>query len=165
MPWQITVFPDSAFRALEPECLAIKAAVIMNTSVDYFPKGGKAGTVEFYHRKQARVCRNTFSAELAAVDDGTSHALVVQGMVTEIMHGPLNAEILQNLMQHRNMPIPLVLTTDTKGFFSAVAAERISVPAEPHLLYLLRAQRDRLEIGSVSAVVGRYSRYDLGRAD
>ena len=124
----------------------------MITSVDYLLKGGKAGAVEFYHRKQVRVCRSTFWAELTAVDDGTSHALVVQGMVTEILHGLLNAENLQNLMQHGNMPIPLVLTTDNKGFFSAVAAERISVTAEPYLLYLLRAQRDRLETGTVSAL-------------
>ena len=64
-------------------------------------------------------------------------------MVTEIMHGPLNAEILQNLMQHGNMPIPLVLTTDNKGFFSAVAAERISVTAElTYCTYFVRSVTD-----------------------
>jgi hypothetical protein len=149
MPWQITAFPDSAFRAQEPDCLAIRAAVILVTAASYFPKGGSAGVLEFYHRKQSRVCRSTFSAELAALDDGISHALVMQGMVNEVLHGPFTPHQLQNLMDHGNLPIKLQVTTDNKGLFGAVSAEFLSAPTEPHLLYLLRALKDRIEHGTV----------------
>ena len=73
-PWQVTAFPDSALRAQEPDCLAIRAAVILITCVGFFPKGGKAGVLEFYSRKETKVCRSTFSVELASVDDGVSHS-------------------------------------------------------------------------------------------
>ena len=50
-PWQVTAFPDSAFRAQEPDCLATRAAVILITIADFFPKGGAAAVAEFYNSK------------------------------------------------------------------------------------------------------------------
>jgi hypothetical protein len=151
-PWQITVFPDSAFKATEPDCLAIRAAVILITSTDYFPKGGPAGVLEFYHRKQPRVCRSTYSAELSSVDDGVSHGLVMQGMLNEVVHGPLEARTLQHLMEHGRLPIPFAATTDNKGLFASVSADFLSVPTEPHLLYLLRSLRDRIDAGTLRSL-------------
>ena len=54
--------------------------------------------LEFYSRKQTKVCRSIFSAELASVDDGVSHSLLMQGMVNEVMHGPFRAEELEWLI-------------------------------------------------------------------
>ena len=47
---------------------------------------------EFSSRKQTKVCRDNFSAELAPVDDGVSHPLLMQGMVMEVMREPVRAE-------------------------------------------------------------------------
>ena len=47
MPWQVTVFSDSAFKAQEPDCLTIRAAVILVTATTFFPTGGAAGVLNF----------------------------------------------------------------------------------------------------------------------
>ena len=151
-PWQVTVFLDSAFRAQEPDCLAIRAAVVLVSSRSFFPRGGPAGVLEFYHRKQTRICRSTFPAELSAVDDGTSHCLVMQCLIVEVPHGPLSAVSLKQLMESGSLPVPLGIVTGNQGMFSSVSAERLNAPTEPHLLYLLRSLRDRLDAGTVQAL-------------
>ena len=151
-PWQVTVFPDSAFRAQEPDCLTIRAALVLVNSRSFFPRGGPAGVLEFYHRKQTQVCRSTCSAELSAVDDGTSHGLVMQCSIVAVLHGPLSAVSLQQLMEGGSLPVPWEIVTDNQGMFSSVSAERLNVPTEPHLLYLLRSFRDRLDAGTVQAL-------------
>jgi hypothetical protein len=152
MPWSIWVFPDSAYRALEVDCLALRAAVIMIANVDFLPRGGPAGPVEHYVRKQPRVCRSTFSAELAGYDDGSSMGIVIQGLLSEILYGPLHASNLNAAMENGDLPVKLQITADNKGLYSALAAEEMKRPAEPHLMYLLRAQRDRLLHGTVFRV-------------
>eukprot|EP00959_Pyramimonas_sp_CCMP1952_P430265 9012084-Pyramimonas_sp.AAC.1 len=71
------------------------------------PSGGLRATVEFYSRKQPRVCRSTFSSELASVDDGISNALLTQVMTCEIVHGPLTAEQIQRCTDTGRLPVDL----------------------------------------------------------
>ena len=47
LPWSVDVFPVSAFRATEPDCLAVRAAVIVIAGVDFMPEGGLCAAVEF----------------------------------------------------------------------------------------------------------------------
>ena len=95
-PWSLLVMPDSAFKATEPDCLAIRACVIVlssasTSSTPTLPKGGPVGVVEFYSRKQPRVCRSIFSAELCSIDDASSIGLLIRGMFAEIILGPMSA--------------------------------------------------------------------------
>ena len=122
--------------------------MILITNADFFPKGGAAAVAEFYIRKNQRVCRSMFSTELSALDDGVMHSLVIQGMVSEVLHGPWMADQLQNLMEFGNLPIKLQVTTD-KGLHSAIAPDELKSPIQPHLIYLLRTMKDRLTSGTV----------------
>ena len=135
MPWQITVFTDSAFCVQEPDCLAIRAIVVLITCDNFLPKSSEAGDFEFYHRKQTRVCRSTFSAELSAVDDGVSHGLVMQCMVAKVRYGPLKASELQSMLDSDGLPIPIQIAKDNHGLFKAVSAELMKVPTEPLLSF------------------------------
>ena len=44
------------------------------------------------------------------------------------------------------------LTTDNQGLFATLGKEELKVPAKPHLTYLLRALKDRLETGTVDII-------------
>eukprot|EP00959_Pyramimonas_sp_CCMP1952_P156327 3269401-Pyramimonas_sp.AAC.1 len=66
-------------------------------------------------------------------------------MVCEIVHGPLTAKQIQRCMDTGRLPVELHVCTDNRGLFTALGATELKAPAEPHLLYLLRALRDRLE--------------------
>ena len=118
----------------------------------FLSKRGKAGVLRFYSRKQTKLCRSTFSAELASVDDGVSHFLLMQGMVNEVMHGPFRAEELEWLINSGRLPVRLQLTTDNQGLFATLGKEELKVPAEPHLIYLLRALKAQFEAGTVDNI-------------
>ena len=137
-PWSVLVLPDSAFKACEPDCLAIRACVVVLTqSRKTLPSGGPVGVVEFYSRKQPRVCRSTFSAELCSVDDASSIGLLIRGMFAEIVNGPMSASALAQKTDCGDLGVELEIGTDNRGLFNGASAVEIKIPSEPHLLYLL----------------------------
>jgi hypothetical protein len=156
-PWTLLVMPDSAFKATEPDCLATRACIIMLTtsiagSRPALPTGGPVGVVEFYSRKQPRVCRSTFSAELTSVDDACSLGLLIRGMFSEIIQGPMTAADLAYRTEHGKLAVGLDIGTDNKGLFSGATAVEVRVPSEPHLYYILKALRDRLDAKAVDGL-------------
>ena len=116
------------------------------------PSGGPVGIVEFYSRRQPRVCRSTFSAELCSTDDASSIGLLVRGMFAEMCLGPLRAEELARRTDSGDMPVELEVVTDNRGMFNGVTAVEVKTPSEPHLLYIMKALRDRLDSGSIDAM-------------
>ena len=157
LPWSVLVLPDSAFKATEPDCLAIRACIIMLTTSNKakqptLPTGGPVGVLEFYSRKQPRVCRSTFSAELSSVDDASSIGMLIRGMFAEICMGPMRAADLARRTDQGDLVVELDLGTDNRGLFNGVTATEVKTPSEPHLLYLLKALRDRLDTHSINAL-------------
>ena len=151
-PWSVLVMPDSAFKATEPDCLAIRACVVVLTSLSTLPSGGPVGVVEFYSRKQPRVCRSTFSAELCSVDDASSIGLLIRGMFAELVRGPMSAAVMAKKTDCGDLGVELEIATDNRGLFNGATATEIKIPSEPHLLYLLKALRDRLDSKSIDAL-------------
>jgi len=116
------------------------------------PTGGPVGVVEFYSRKQPRVCRSTFSAELCSVDDASSIGLLIRGMFAELVEGPMKASVIAQRTDIGDLGVELELGTDNRGLFNGTTATEIKTPSEPHLLYLLKALRDRLDSHSINAL-------------
>ena len=50
-----------------------------------------------------------------------------------------------------DLGVELELATDSRGSFNGATATEIKTPAEPHLLYLLKALRDRLDSHAIDA--------------
>ena len=148
-PWTVYAFPDSAFRAQDPDCLAVRALIVAVAGSGLLPGGGTLAVIDFYSRKQPRVCRSTFSAELAGVEDGISNAMLVRGLLSEVVAGGLSPSYLAEHQEDGSLPVGLEVATDNRGLLSALQATEIKKPAEPHLLYLLQALRSRLDTGSV----------------
>ena len=148
--------PDSAFKATEPDCLATRACVIVLGTARgenaTLPGGGPVGVVEFYSRKQPRVCRSTFAAELSSTDDAASLGLLIRGMFAELILGPCKAGKLAELTDSGQLPVALEVATDNRGMFSGVTATEVKTPSEPHLLYLMKALRDRLGSKAIDAL-------------
>ena len=151
-PWSVLVMPDSAFKATEPDCLAIRACVVVLTSLSTLPSGGPVGVVEFYSRKQPRVCRSTFSAELCSVDDASSIGLLIRGMFAELVRGPMSAAVMAKKTDCGDLGVEREIATDNRGLFNGATATEIKIPSEPHLLYSLKALRDRLDSKSIDAL-------------
>ena len=156
-PWSLLVLPDSAFKAMDPDCLALRACVIVLTSSrkasqPTLPTGGPCGVVEFYSRKQPRVCRSTFSAELCSVDDASSIGLLIRGMFAEICEGRRGAAEMARRTDNGELGVELEIGTDNRGLFNGATATEVKTPSEPHLLYMLKALRERLDARSINAL-------------
>ena len=48
--------------------------------------------------------------------------------------------------------VELEIATDNRGLFEGATATGIKIPSEPHLVYLLKALRDRLDSKSIDAL-------------
>ena len=94
----------------------------------------------------------TFSAELCSVDDASSIGLLIRGMFAEIVNGPMSASALARKTDCGDLGVELEIGTDNRGLFNGATAVEIKIPSEPHLLYLLKALRDRLDSKSIDAL-------------
>eukprot|EP00959_Pyramimonas_sp_CCMP1952_P464794 9487206-Pyramimonas_sp.AAC.1 len=70
-------------------------------------------------------------------------------MICEIVHGPRTAKQIQRCMHTGRLPVDRHVCTDNKSFYPALGATELNAPAEPHLVHVLRALRDRLEAGTL----------------
>ena len=104
---------------------------------------------EFFSRKQSRVNRGTFGAELNNLVEAAELGLLLRGLMHEVKHGPQSAEALRKSMDE-SVGMELHLVTDAHAAFAAVTAPELATPNERHLLYMLRLLRDHLEARRVS---------------
>ena len=80
---------DSAFRADEPDFLALGADVMSLAPHSGTHVGGLMHVLVITSKTQSRVNRNTFSAEAHALGDSGSAAIALAGMLHEVALGLL----------------------------------------------------------------------------
>ena len=73
-------------------------------------------------------------------------------MFAELLLGPCKASQLAELTDSGQLPVALEVATDNRGMFSGVTATEVKTPSEPHLLYVMKALRDRLESKAIDAL-------------
>ena len=73
-------------------------------------------------------------------------------MFSELCLGPLKAEELARRTDSGDMPVDLEVATDNRGMLNGVTATEVKTPSEPHLLYIMKALRDRLASKSIDAM-------------
>eukprot|EP00973_Karenia_brevis_P077827 10815381-Karenia_brevis.AAC.1 len=90
---------DSAYRAQDVDCLALRA-VIIALGTDDGKLGGDVSVLEFYSRKLRVVARSTYAAELRSLCDSMPVALYIATFLHEIQNGPQTAEALSEVMNN-----------------------------------------------------------------
>jgi hypothetical protein len=97
-PCRITVVSDSAFRKESAGGLAMRGAIIGITSVSASSPGDSGFHVlEFFARKQRRVTRSTFSAELNGLSDAYEFGKLIAMTFSEIIQPYVIAKSLTAL--------------------------------------------------------------------
>ena len=139
---------DSAFRAQEPDCLALRAA-IMAVTTDKTELGGPLAIVEFYGRKLPVVVRSTFGAESQGLADGLSTASFIAGFIDELQYGCKSAAVLQEQISTGTLQTKVDAVIDAQSVFRAITADEVKPPSEKHLFYIIKMIRDMLEQGSL----------------
>ncbi len=115
--------------------------------------GGDMLVLDFYSRKQPRVTRSTFGAELTNQLEASELGMLHRGFWHQVCTGERGAKRLHELVNGGDIKTQLYMVGDAHAVFTAVTAEEISVPNDRSQLYAVRALRDRLECGSLSRLL------------
>ena len=153
LPTALYVISDSAFKAVDPDCLCVKADIIALGEYRTDKLGGNIQPWSLSSKKQARVTRSTFAAELGASTDASSSGILVMGVVTEILLGRRTAAQLCEVSVPGGNPVPLILTIDSKSFLDAVIATEVKVPSEKHLMHHVVKLREWLDNGAIDEII------------
>ena len=148
-PVGLAVLTDAAFRADETDCLALRAAIAIIVEIRGDRPGGNFHLLDFYSRKQSRVNRSTFSAELNAMLEAIDLGLVLSCFVTEVLHGTSSAMEVSKTIRDGTLKTPVHIIGDAHAVFEAVTATEISVPNEKSMLFAVRAVNDYLKNGLI----------------
>ena len=65
-------------------------------------------------------------------------------MFSELILGPVSAAEMARRTDSGDLPVDLEMATDNRGMFNGVTSTEVKTPSKPHLLYIMKALRDRL---------------------
>ena len=129
----MTIIADSAYRADDVDCLALRAAIIGLCEVRDSVPSGHFHVWEYFSRKQAKVNRGTFSAELNNAIESTEYGMLLNGFMMEWLCGAQTAVSLHSAVDGP-CGLDLHLVLDAHSVFAAVTAQEISTPTERQLI-------------------------------
>ena len=102
--------------------------------------------LDFGVRKQKRVCRSTFSAEINALSDSLEHGKTLQLALHQIERGISPASELLVLQTNGQLAITLMASIDAKSVFEAVRSKDAgTLPFEESLILQVLAIREDLQ--------------------
>lgn len=115
--------------------------------------GGRVHHIEWYSKKQRRVCRSTFGAELNGLGDGHEQAKVIGFTYAELSSTKtLSAAELCKMDEQGTWPIQLEACVDCRSVFDALCCEEPKKPTESSLIMLLLQIKEQLSVGSLKRI-------------
>ncbi len=147
---RIITISDAAFRREDETGLATRGAQICLGELHGDHPGGRVHQLEWYSKRQRRITRSTFGAELNALGDGHEQAKVIGFAFCELMSRTLlTARDLCLMDDNGTWPIQLHAAIDCRSVFDAVANEEPKKPTESSLIMLLLQIKEQLSSGSL----------------
>lgn len=106
--------------------------------------------LDFFARRQHRVARSTFAAELHALADALEIGKLINFALAEVMLGPISATALTRLEEQGQWPLPLEACVDARSVFDALRVADVRQPIEASLLVTLLQTKESLLSCSLS---------------
>ena len=155
-PVKLMCFSDAAFKALVEESsgLALRGCSVLLVQDDQEGKpgslSGSCHLVDYTCRRQRRVVRSTFSAELNGAVDSIEGVMLVQMGYHQLLNGTSeDATALAKALDAGKLTPPIDVATDARAVFDAVRAADVCEPAESSLKLHLISIRDMVRRGLV----------------
>ena len=152
-------FYDSAFKAQVEDStgLALRGLAAILATDDHAEKpqakDGRGNLIDYHVRRQRRVVRSTFSAELNGLIDSIGSMLLLQTNLHQIYCGTKETpQQLIDLMECGALYPPIDMCIDAKAVFDAISAADVTDPNESSLKLHLISIRDRLAVGIIRSL-------------
>jgi hypothetical protein len=142
---RIMVISDAAFkRENDHTGLAMRGAIVGLQEYHEKNPGGTLHVWEFYARKQRRVCRSTFAAELHSLSDAVEMGKLCAIAATELYLPGISAAELSSLERKGQLYFEQEACTDAKSLFDALASKDTKLPLEASLIVVLLQLKESL---------------------
>ena len=153
-PWRIFVISDSSFKGEGDDALAMRSGVIALGDRDG-PKVGQNGlqVLEFVAKKQSRICRSTFTAELYSALDLCGLASTISLAMTEILSGPRPAHQLADMQEQGQNLLPMDLMIDAKSVYDSVSTPDPKATTDRLMLIHVLKLRELLALKIISRLL------------
>ena len=138
-PTKLAIVSDSAYKALEPDCLAIKSGIIMLKHDGEDSSSSRIAPIEWTSKKQSHICRSTYAAELHSSLDLVGLGMIISSALNEVMHGAQSALTLAEWQNSGRFAVPQELYIDARSVFDSVTSEPVKTPADKMLLVHAKA--------------------------
>lgn len=119
------------------------------------PQVGQNGlqVLEFVSKKQSRICRSTFTAELYSALDLSGLANSISLAMTEVLSGPRSASQLANMQELGQNVLPLDLMIDAKSVYDSVSTPDPKATTDKLMLIHVLKLRELLAMKLISRLL------------
>ena len=153
-PWRLVAISDSSFKGEDQDCLAIRSGLICLVDKD-FPKLGANDIqiVEYVSKKQSRVCRSTYAAELYSALDLSGLLFNIALTLCEVLEGTTSASILAERFENGKLTLGTDLVIDAAAVFDHIAAHEAKVPHDASMTIHSLKARELLSDGKLQRMI------------
>ena len=142
-PLRVVAISDAAFRREDPTSLAMRGAMIVVNSVNEKTPGGDHHIIEFYSKKQRRIVRSTFGAELNALEDAFEMAKIISATYTSSIT-PTTATSLSVMERTGKLKLEIDCVVDARSVHDALIASETKIPTESSLILVLLQLKENM---------------------
>lgn len=143
-PARVITISDSAFRKESLTGLAIRGAITgIGECRDESP-GGVLHVIDWYSRKQRRVTRSTYSAELNGLSDAVDFGKLICITLSEVLFDIPHASTLIAMEECGNFAVQLEAVVDAKSVYDSLASVELKPPSEQTLVMMLCGLKESL---------------------
>ena len=140
-PWSLVAISDSSFKGEDQDFLAVRSGVIALASDGIHRGENRLHILEFVSKKQTKVCRSTFAAELHSALDLAGLAMIINSAITEVLTGSKNAAQLVELQETGENALKLSLIIDAKSVWSSTIGDEAKCTDQTVYLHPLKLRQ------------------------
>lgn len=134
-PWKVYVISDSSFKGSEDDALAMRSGIIAFGNKDGPVVGSNPiQIIEYVSKKQSRVCRSTYTAELYSALDLVGLASNINSAMTEVLTGCKSASKMVDLQENGQNALQMDVVLDARAVFDSVAAADVKATTDKLML-------------------------------
>ena len=151
-PLKIASISDAAFRREDLTGLAMRGAVVALCERHADQPGGRLQIIDFYSRRQRRIVRSTFGAELNSMVDAFETAKLLAFTMAELLDPTMTITSLRMLEETGKFPICIESIIDCRSIHDSLRPSDTKIPNEASLIMLLLGLKEALRNGTLSAI-------------
>ena len=140
---------DAAFRKEDKAGLSIRGTFILLATTQQDTPGGDVHCLEAFSRKQRRVVRSTFGAEVNAQIDAHDLARLIAMALQQLFTPNATAQGILGIEEKGPYRVPVECITDCRSLFEALAQRELRVPTEMPLILPLHCLKEGLDLDTL----------------